>query len=99
MLEILCPSPEGNGFGEEERAWESMGCIPAERVKLSGSASGEAGDAFAAYMTQWNVHDCDPVEEQWRVREKGTSVLYTVTAVIPNAPRGMKTLICVRVNE
>ena len=96
-LEMLRPEGVTDPFGAKSIAYTPAGVIHAERVKIRGMASAEAGEMFADYRTEWNVRDAHPVAEHWRVRQLGGD-LYTVTNVIPNRERGMKTLICERVN-
>lgn len=71
--------------------------IHAERVKFYGNGSEEVGEHFPDYRVEFNIRDAHPVKELWRVEQLG-GYLYTVTNVIPNIERGMKTLVCERVN-
>ena len=96
-LEMLRPEGVSDSFGSKSPTFTPAGTCRAERVKMRGFASSEAGEMFADYRTEWNVRDAHPVAEHWRVRQLGGD-LYTVTNVIPNRERGMKTLICERVN-
>ncbi len=96
-LELLQPSVKADGFGEETPVFTSFRTVNAERVKVSGSRSDEAGEHFPDYRAEFNIRDVHPVRENWRVRQLGGH-LYTVTNIIPNLDRGMQTLVCERVN-
>lgn len=96
-IEILEPEYRSDGFGEEAETFISRGTARAERVKLTGNRSEEAGEHFPDYSVRWNIRDAHKVEENWRVRQLGGYV-YTVTNIIPNRDRGMLTLVCERVN-
>lgn len=97
-LQLLKPSVVTNDFGEEKPSYEYIRTIWAERVKQSGVRSEEVGEHFPDYSVEFNIRDAHPVEENWRVQQLG-GYLYTVTNIIPNLDRGMKTLKCERVNE
>lgn len=87
-----------NDFGEEAETYIQTRVIHAERVKHTGYRSEEVGEHFPDYRVEFNIRDAHPVEENWRVQMLGGH-LYTVTNIIPNIDRGMKTLVCVRVNK
>lgn len=89
---------ETNAYGEETNAYELQRTVRAQRVKQSGNRSEEVGEHFPDYRAEYNIRDAHQVEENWRVQQLG-GYLYTVVAIIPNLDRGMKTLVCERVNE
>jgi head-tail adaptor len=95
---LLEPVATTNKFGEEENSYTETRTVNAERVKHSGNLSEEVGEHFPDYRVEFNIRDAHPVEENWRVQQLG-GYLYTVTNIIPNIDKGMKTLVCVRVNE
>lgn len=97
-LTLLEPKTVTNDFGEEATTYTETRTVHAERVKLSGSRSEEAGEHFPDYRTEFNIRDVHPVAENWRIQQLG-GYLYTVTNIVPNLDKGYKTLICVRVNE
>lgn len=97
-LVLLRPVVAVNDFGEEAMTYAEACTVRAERVKMNGSRSEEVGEHFADYRAEFNIRDAHEVAENWRVRQLGGE-LYTVTAVVPNLDRGMKTLVCERVNE
>lgn len=98
-LEVLEPLAEVNGFGEERMAYGARGEIRAERVQMGGRRSEEAGEHFPDYSVKYNVRYGHEVKENWRVKDMRYGYLYAVTNVIPNMRKGMKTLVCERVNE
>lgn len=97
-LVLLQPSETVNDFGETKISYTETRTVHAERLKHSGSRSEEADEHFPDYRTEFNIRDAHPVSENWRVRQLG-GYLYTVTNIIPNIDRGLKTLVCNRVNE
>lgn len=96
-LELLKPVTDEDGFGEEAPDYRHFRTVAAERVKTSGFKSEEVGEHFPDYRAEFNIRDAHPVQEHWRVKQLG-GYEYTVTNIIPNIDRGMKTLICERVN-
>lgn len=96
-LKVYEPVSDANGFGEETPTYRHFRTINAERVKATGNRSEEVGEHFPDYRAEFNIRDAHPVKENWRVEQMG-GYLYTVTNIIPNLDRGMKTLICERVN-
>lgn len=96
-LELLEPVTVINSFGEEVPTYNKVRTVAAERVKASGQRSEEVGEHFPDYRAEFNIRDAHPVKENWRVRQLGGYV-YTVTNIIPNLDRGMKTLVCERLN-
>lgn len=98
-LELLEPVGGIDRWGEETPTeYRPTRTVHAERVKASGSRSEEVGEHFPDYRAEFNIRDVHPVKENWRVRQLG-GYEYTVTNIIPNIDRGMKTLICERVNK
>lgn len=97
-LQLLEPVTATDRFGEESTDYQPTRIIHAERVKLSGNRSEEVGEHFPDYRVEFRIRDVHPVDENWRVQQLG-GYLYTVTNIVPNVDRGMKTLVCTRVNE
>lgn len=95
---LLAPTKTTTSFGEEDTKYVITRTVYAERVKQTGYRSEEVGEHFPDYNAEFNIRDAHPVEENWRLQQLG-GYLYTITSIIPNIDRGMKTLICVRVNE
>lgn len=96
-LKVFEPVCDADAFGAEVQGFRERSTIHAERVKISGRRSLEVGEFFPDYHVEFNIRYSQPVKENWRVEQIG-GYLYTVTNVIPNIERGMKTLICERVN-
>lgn len=97
-LALLQPKASVNDYGEEKITFEQIRVVNAERVKTSGRRSEEVGEHFPDYAAEFNIRDAHAVGENWRVQQLG-GYLYTVTNIIANIDKGMKTLICERVNE
>lgn len=98
MLRIYKPIKQRNAYGEETLSYQDLGLIHAERLKETGLATTEVGGVFNAYTAQFNIRYQHKISETWRVAEVGGR-LYTVDAIYPNIERGLKTLVCTRVNE
>lgn len=97
-IELQRPIVEESNFGDEIAEFVPTKTIYAERVKVSPSHHEEVAEMFPDYQVQFNIRDAHEVEEHWRVRQLG-GYLYNVVNIVPNLDRGMKTLICERVNE
>ena len=97
-LMLLQPVSKTNQYGGDEIAYKETRTVHAERVKQSGSRRNEVDEHFSDYRAEFNIRSSHPVDENWRVQQLGGH-LYTVTNIIPNIDKGMKTLVCERVNE
>lgn len=97
-LQLLQPTFDTNEFGEEYTTYKVTNTVHAERVKMNSSHGVEVGERFPAYSAEYNIRDAHTIEENWRVQEMG-GYLYNVVNIIPNLDRGMRTLVCERVNE
>lgn len=97
-ITLLEPHSVTDRMGAQDTQYTPTRTVWAERVRLTGNRSEEAGEHFPEYAVQWNIRDVHPVDENWRVQQLG-GYLYTVVAIEPNLDRGYKTLICDRVNE
>lgn len=97
-LRLLQPVKSENAYGSEATSYEQTAVVWAERVKYKGSRSDEAGEHFADYRAEYYIRDAHDVRDGWRVEQLGGE-LYNVVAVEPNIDKGMKTLVCERVNE
>lgn len=100
-VEILRPRKAPNPYGGEDVAgWESLGVFHAERCRMTGRYSMEAGERFTDYSAEFNVRDYVEAGEQWRLLDTAPGGnLYTITNIIPNRARGFKTLVCSKVNQ
>ena len=92
------PVTETGRSGATKVGWEDTVPIWAERVRLSGTSIIEAAEQFPDYRADFNVRSAHEVAEKWQVQEDG-GYLYIVANIIPNVPKGYKTLQCVRYNE
>ena len=97
-LKLLKPQETKNDYGEAKITYAETKVINAERVKTNGRRSEEVSEHFPDYAAEFNIRDAHIVDENWRVQQLG-GYLYTVTNIIPNLDKGMKTLVCERVNE
>ena len=97
-LTLLKPQRVVDKFGSERVDYITTRRIHAERVKHAARNHDEVGEHFPNHSVEFNIRIQHPVQENWRAREWGGH-LYTITAIIPNKPRGLQTLICERVNE
>lgn len=97
-LELHEPVTAVGKFGSEKTEYRKSRTVWAERVKISGNRHVEVGELFPDYHAEFNIRDVHPIKESWRVKQLGGNT-YTVTNIICNLDRGMKTLICERVNE
>lgn len=98
LLEVYRPTTTAGKFGSGVTTYTLVNTIHAERVKLNGRRVEQVGEHFADYSARYNINFAHDVGENWRVREVGGNT-YTVVAVEPNIERGMKTLICERLND
>lgn len=87
-----------NEFGEESVSYKERGTYRAQRTNLKGVLRTETDELFPDYTVEWNIPFPIQVDEGWRLQQLG-GYLYTVTNVLPNVRRQLKTLICQRVNE
>ena len=97
-LSLLRPVTTTNDFGERVTSYEAAGSCRAELVKHTGKRSEEVSEHFPDYSAEFNIARPVVVEENWRAQHMGGH-LYTVTNIIPNLEKNMKTLRCERVNE
>lgn len=97
-LQVLQPISTEGGYGDEVTEWKLVNTIHAELVKQTGNRSEEVGEHYPNYNVEYNINAAHKIEENWRVQQLG-GYLYTVATVIPNIDKGMKTLVCERVNE
>lgn len=97
-LQILKPQRITDRMGAEQVEYVPVRTVYAERVRIAGKRSEEAGEHFPDYRTEFNIRDVHPIDENWRVQHLGGK-LYTVVSIVPNRRREYVTLVCERVNE
>lgn len=85
-------------FHAEKIVWTERKTIHAERVKESAYRHIEASEPFPDHRAVFHIRAAHHIGENWRVREVG-GIEYVVAAIIENRDRGMKTLICERLNK
>lgn len=96
-LRILKPENETDAFKSKRTVWTETALVWAERTKTTPRYGVEVDEMFSDQMSEFNIRAYHEVKANWRVQDiEGT--LYTVTNVILNIPRGMKTLRCEKVN-
>lgn len=71
----------------------------AERRKISGSGTTEAGEHFADYRAEFNIRIFHKIGENWQVQAVGDKIRYAVRAVTDDPRLGMRTLHCERIND
>ena len=98
-LTLLQPGAVTNDYGEQKTTYEAAGYCDAERANMTGNRSEEVEEHFPDYRANWVTSIAVTVAENWRLQDTETGYLYTVTNVVLNRRRGMKTLICTRANE
>lgn len=96
-ITLLRPLTVTNRFGEETPEFEETKTVWAERVKMSGSRHDEVAEHFADYRAEYHIRDAHEVGNNWHIKELN-GYEYVVVAWVPNRRRGMKTLICERLN-
>ncbi len=96
-LRILKPETETDAFKSKRTRWSETAMTWAERVRTTPRYGVEVDELFSDQITEFNIRAYHEVKANWRV-EDSDGTLYTVTNVIPNIPRGMKTLRCEKVN-
>ncbi len=97
-LKVERPEIVIDEFKAETTRWIPGKTIWAERVRNVGRRREEAGELFPDHSVEYNVRIQHDVQENWRVEEIGGH-RYVVVATVPNADRGMLTLVCERLNE
>lgn len=91
-------SPDGL-FGRTDLDWPGPPrAVWAQRVRFSGSEVQAGGEVTAVYRADFIVRWESPVAEKWRVEEQQGGDLWQVEAVEPNRRKGLKKLMCRKVN-
>ena len=97
-LELWAPVESADiAFGGDTGEYEFVRVVNAERTKIRGNRSDEAGEHFPNLHVEFCIRDAHKVKPNWRVRQLGGDE-YIVCGVIPDRDRGMLTLICDRLN-
>ena len=96
-VELRKPVVETDAFGSEKISFPKGRLVHAEVNWKSGHLSQEASELFPDGRVEIIIYSAHPVEEKWRVVYQG--ITYTVGAIEFNRRKGLKRLICDRVNE
>lgn len=91
------PTVTTDAFGAEVISYTGGDPIHAEVNWKSGHISQEASELFPDGRVEIIIYSAHQVEEKWRVVYQGAT--YTVGAIEFNRRKGLKRLICDRVNE
>lgn len=89
---------DDNPFGETLVTYQHARDVYAERKAMSVSEVAQAGEYFADYRATFIVRWAVLVATGWRVVDSD-GLEYDVKGVIPNRRRGLRELVCIRVNE
>ena len=94
---LLQPTSTEDKFGSEVVEFTALKTVHAEVQWKSGGTYEQASELFPDGHIEVIVRIAHPVEAKWRIRYNGE--LYNVTAVAPNRVKGLKRLICDKVND
>ena len=94
---LLTPSVTTDGFGAETTSYAVSATVHAEVVWKSGGTATQASERFPDGRVEIVIRDAHEVGDKWRVSHAG--ILYSVSAIEHNRARGLRRLICDRVNE
>ena len=96
-VELRKPVVSTDSFGAEQISYPAGATIHAEVNWKSGHLSQEASELFPDGRVEIIIYAAHEVEAKWRVIYQG--VTYTVGAIEFNRRRGLKRLVCDKVNE
>lgn len=94
---LLRPTVSRDNFGAETTRYEVPRTVHAEVVWKSGGLRSEVAEHFADGRIEVLIRDAHDVAPLWRVTYQ--ELTYQVSAVEHNRVKGLKRLICDRVNE
>lgn len=94
---LFSPSVTTDGFGAETTSYAASATVHAEVNWKSGSTGTQVSEIFPDGRIEVIIRDAHEVGDKWRVLYAGT--LYSVSAVEHNRSRGLKRLLCEKVNE
>lgn len=93
---LMRPEVSTDGFGAETTSYLPYGYVRAEVKWKSGALSPELSEVFADVHLEVIVRDAHPVAAKWRLVHAGET--YTVDAAEHNRLKGLRRLICSKVN-
>lgn len=94
---LYAPVAGTNKFGSEDISYPTGKRVHAEVVWKTGRISEEASELFPDGRIEVIIYDAHTVAEKWRLVYAG--VTYSVGAIEHNRRRGLKRLICDKVND
>ena len=94
---LIQPSATTNGFGSDVVSYTDVKTVHAEVQWKSGGTYQQASELFPDGHIEVIIRDAHQVEAKWRIRYNGE--VYNVAAVAPNRVKGLKRLICDKVND
>lgn len=97
FVDLYRPSATENDFGSDDITYTKVTTVHAEVVWKTGHISQEASELFPDGRVEIIIYAAHQVAEKWRVSYAG--VTYTVGAIEHNRRRGLKRLICDKVND
>ena len=97
FVDLYQPTATTNTFGSEDISYSKVATVHAEVVWKAGHLSQEASELFPDGRVEIIIYAAHNVAEKWRVVYAG--VTYIVGAIEHNRRRGLKRLICDKVND
>ena len=97
FVELYEPAVNKNDFGEEVVTFPKGVRVHAEVVWRSGHISQEASELFPDGRIEVVIYSAHRVAKKWQLVYAG--VTYSVGAIEHNRRRGLKRLVCDKVNE
>jgi len=97
FVELWKPVVSRDSYGSETMTYEDAGRIHAEVRWRSGGTVVQTSEFFPDYKIEVLIRDAHSVKEGWRVEY--SDITYTVTAIEHNRVKGLKRLLCERVND
>lgn len=94
---LMEPTATTDGFGSEVVTYSDFRTVHAEVQWKTGGIFLQASELFPDGHIEVIIRDAHPVEAKWRIRYNGEQ--YQVGAVAPNRVKGLKRLICDKVND
>ena len=94
---LLEPTVTRDKFGSEVTTYDDFRTVHAEVQWKSGGTNLQVSELFPDGHIEVIIRDAHPVEAKWRIRCNGE--LYHVGAVALNRVKGLKRLICDKVND
>lgn len=96
-VKLLRPASTTDRFGSNTISYVEVATVHAEVKWKSGSTAGEASELFSGDRIEILIRSAHTVEPKWRAEYMG--VIYFVEAIEHNRLKGMKRLLCNKVNE